>query len=105
MPDSSVPGAPHHHSARDDRRTLDALDVAPTPFFQPIVSLPDGALVGFEALMRWPTLGNPDPDLVFECASEEPALLGALDERCITSALDTVLQPGFGTGALLFINT
>lgn len=105
MPDSSIPGAPHHHSARDDRRILDALELSPTPFFQPIVSLPDGALVGFEALTRWPALGNPDPDLVFDSAFENPALLAALDERCITRALDTCLQPGFGAGTLLFVNT
>jgi EAL domain-containing protein (putative c-di-GMP-specific phosphodiesterase class I) len=84
---------------------LDALELAPTPSFQPIVSFPDGALVGFEALARWPTLGNPDPDLVFDYASKDPALLAALDERCITGALDTVLEAGFGAGALVFINT
>src|ERR1700761_1134437 len=105
MPKSSMPGAAYHYSARDDSLISAARDVPPTPVFQPIVALPDGAPVGFEALTRWPSLGNPDPDQVFAHANTDPALLAALDERCITGALDACLQAGFGAGGLLFVNT
>lgn len=105
MPESSVPGAVRRCSARNDSLIDAVLEQTPTAVFQPIVSLPDGAPVGFEALTRWPSLGNPDPDQVFAHANKDPALLAALDERCITGALDTCLQAGFEAGGLLFVNT
>jgi hypothetical protein len=35
------------------------------PVFQPIVSLPDGVTVGFEALARWSQLRDTPPEEVF----------------------------------------
>jgi EAL domain-containing protein (putative c-di-GMP-specific phosphodiesterase class I) len=105
MPDPEVPSANNPIPRDNGRRVADALGVSPTPLYQPIVSLPEGAVVGFEALARWPTLGYPDPQRVFNLARTEPAALAKLDERCITSALDTFLEPGGASDALLFINT
>ncbi|MBW0014722.1 EAL domain-containing protein [Mycobacterium sp.] len=103
MPD--VPAADNGLAQPDDGSITEALGLPPTPFYQPIVSVPEGATVGYEALARWPSLGYPDPQLVFEVASSEPAILAELDQRCITGALDTFLQSGRGAGALLFVNT
>jgi EAL domain-containing protein (putative c-di-GMP-specific phosphodiesterase class I) len=105
MSDSPGPTAHNSVGGSRDHRFVDALGVRPTPFYQPIVSVPDGAMVGYEAFARWPNLNYPDPNLVFDFASRQSAALAELDERCISASLDTVLQSDFGSGALLFINT
>jgi EAL domain-containing protein (putative c-di-GMP-specific phosphodiesterase class I) len=74
-----------------------------TPVFQPIVSLPDGATVGFEALARWPELGDPSADAVFAHA----VALGheqQLEQACIDAALHAALSSGVGPATMIFIN-
>ncbi|MGK2870416.1 MAG: hypothetical protein ACSLFA_27975 [Mycobacterium sp.] len=48
------------------------------PAFQPIVSLEDGSVVGFESLMRWPVLGDPDPEAVFSHAAATDGLADSI---------------------------
>jgi diguanylate cyclase (GGDEF)-like protein/PAS domain S-box-containing protein len=61
--------------ARDDRVM---------PFYQPKVRLADGALSGFEALLRWrhDTLGVQGPDTI-TAAFDDLAIAGALGERML----------------------
>lgn len=71
--------------------------------YQPIVSLPDGATVGFEALARWPLLGNPKPENVFAHAATGHRL-DRLDQLCIDSAVEGALAGRLNPGTLLLIN-
>jgi EAL domain-containing protein (putative c-di-GMP-specific phosphodiesterase class I) len=73
------------------------------PVFQPIVSLHDDAVVGFEALARWPHLGDPDPEDVFVHA----ARIGgdaALERKAIDAAIDAALTADLPTGSAVLIN-
>lgn len=97
-------------ASRRGRRVADSaiLDAAVsgaglTTAFQPITVLADGAVVGFEALTRWPELGDPDPETVFAHAAAT-CRLGALDRMCITAALDVALRRELPQGTLLTLN-
>jgi len=63
----------------------DQLDV----FFQPVVDLADGALIGAEALVRWrhPERGVLAPGL-FVDAAEASGLIGGVDEAALRRALE-----------------
>jgi diguanylate cyclase (GGDEF)-like protein/PAS domain S-box-containing protein len=67
---------------RDLRRALDEGEI--TAWFQPVVRLEDGAVVGFEALARWL---KPDGAMVspaeFIPIAEETGLIAALDARVL----------------------
>ena len=71
--------------------------------FQPVVSLPDGALVGYEALARWPSQPGVYPQTVFEQAGSS-GCLDQLDRWCIESAVARALHARLGREAALFIN-
>jgi EAL domain-containing protein (putative c-di-GMP-specific phosphodiesterase class I) len=73
------------------------------PAFQPIVSLVDGSVVGFEALTRWPALGDPDPEAVFAHAAATGGL-SRLDHLCIEAAIDEALRRELPRGTLLTLN-
>lgn len=87
------------------RRELDAaaagdgLEVV----FQPIVSLPDGARLGFEALARWDHLGDGDAGDVFAHAART-GRAGALERKCIEAAVVGALDAGLPMGSAVFIN-
>ncbi|WP_301150586.1 EAL domain-containing protein [Mycobacterium simiae] len=69
--------------------------------FQPIVSLIDGAAVGYEALSRWPSL---DAGAVFARANITNQA-AELDYRCIEAAIESAATAGINPGAMLSINT
>lgn len=74
-----------------------------TPVFQPIVSLPDGAVIGFEALARWRHLGDVAPEVVFAHAAGT-GREGSLERMCIDTATEAALAAELPTGTALFIN-
>ena len=91
-----------HGSPRTD---LDAAvsGIGLDPAFQPITALQDGSVVGFEALTRWPTLGDPDPEAVFARAAATGRLPG-LDQRCLEAAIEHALRRELPQGTLLALN-
>jgi EAL domain-containing protein (putative c-di-GMP-specific phosphodiesterase class I) len=93
------------HRREIDGPTLDAAarGVGLSPVLQPIVTLPDGAVVGFEALARWPSQGNPNPLDVFAHASVT-GQLEELDLRCVHAAIETASASQLPAGTLLAIN-
>jgi EAL domain-containing protein (putative c-di-GMP-specific phosphodiesterase class I) len=97
----TAPRGPHG----DDLATLDAAvaGVGLDPAFQPIRALVDGSVVGFEALTRWPALGDPDPESVFARAAAT-GRLGALDQMCIEAAIDHALRRELPQGTMLALN-
>jgi EAL domain-containing protein (putative c-di-GMP-specific phosphodiesterase class I) len=74
------------------------------PVFQPIVSLPTGTTVGFEALARWPSQPHLGPQSVFAYA-EKTDRVTELDRLCIDRAVDGALRGGLTEGALLGVNS
>jgi len=79
------------------------LDRCLVPAYQPVVSLPGGHVVGYEALARWPELGNPAPQKVLAYA-QSLGCLETLDRACITSAAGCAIRQRLTAGSLLFIN-
>lgn len=73
------------------------------PAFQPVVALPDGVTVGYEALARWPSLDDPHPQAVFEHATTHGGL-DALDQSCIIAGIDLALRKHLAPGTMLLIN-
>lgn len=86
-------------------RQLDsaASGVGLEPVFQPIVSLQDEAVIGFEALARWPRLDNPDPRSVLAHAAAT-GRAAQLDQMCIETAIERALAAGVGRSSMIFIN-
>ncbi len=74
------------------------------PMFQPVVSLPDERVIGFEALARWPMFDTVTPQNVFSFANASHRA-DVLDQMCIDAAVRTALDAGMPRGALLLINT
>ncbi|MEO8735018.1 MAG: EAL domain-containing protein [Edaphobacter sp.] len=77
--------------ADEFRTALDADEIS--PYFQPLVELRTGLLIGFEALARWrhPTHGLIPPD-VFIPVAEKSGLLSALTRNLLRRAF-TVIAP------------
>lgn len=75
------------------------------PAFQPILVLDDGVVRGFEALARWPQLGDPrvGPDQVFARA-RQMGCTQQLDQRCAQAALEGALAAGLPERTLVTIN-
>ena len=74
------------------------------PAFQPVVSLPDETVVGYEALARWPSLHHPSPADVFAHAAAT-GRLDMLDHACIRSAAHAALESPSAAGMLLLLNS
>lgn len=81
-----------------------AAGVGLIPMFQPVVSLPDEQVVGFEALARWPKVNGATPENVFSFATAARRA-GVLDQHCIEEAARTALRTEMPHGSLLLINT
>lgn len=88
------------HSDLDDAVTGEGV----SPVFQPIVSLPSGTTIGFEALARWPQQPHLGPQSVFAHA-EATQRVTELDRLCIDRAVDGALRGGLAEGALLGVNS
>lgn len=73
------------------------------PAFQPVVALSDGAVVGFEALARWPEFGDPAPQTVFAHA-EATGQIDRLDRVALDLAIESALDLGMAPSALLMVN-
>ena len=73
------------------------------PAFQPVVTLPDEVVVGYEALARWPSLDYPPPSDVFAHAAATDRL-DQLDHACIRSAARAALDGPSAAGMLLLVN-
>lgn len=102
-----MPGtSPRTSSVSKDPADLDAAvaGIGLESAYQPIVSLPDEIVVGFEALARWPQLSNPNPRAVFDRAATTGDL-DRLDRLCITSAIDGAVNDGLPHGTLLLVNS
>ncbi|MET0896462.1 MAG: EAL domain-containing protein [Mycobacterium sp.] len=92
-------------SRSPSRQDLDAAatGVGLEVVFQPIVALPDGGTVGFEALARWARLGAIPPGDVFAHASDT-GRAAELERRCIEAAIVGALHADLAPGSALFIN-
>ena len=75
-----------------------------TPAYQPVVSLPDQRTVGFEALARWPELGDPPPEAVFDYATES-GQIDQLDQRCLRRISADITTADLPAGALVLVNS
>lgn len=94
-------------AARTRRRELAAMLEAGTirTFFQPIVHVDDGAVLGFESLSRGPA-GHPleRPDLLL-AAAEQAGLAGAVQGEMIRLASARARERLLEPETLLFVNT
>ena len=72
--------------------------------FQRVVSLPSEAVVGYEALARWPSLNGVNPLQVFAHAATTGGL-DALDHACVTAAARGALEGNSAAGMLLLVNS
>ncbi|MCT7658395.1 EAL domain-containing protein [Mycobacterium deserti] len=74
------------------------------PMFQPVVSLPDEGVVGFEALARWPVFASVTPQNVFTFANQSRRA-DDLDRQCIEAAAQAALDAEMPRGSMLLLNT
>ena len=74
------------------------------PMFQPVVSLPDERVIGYEALARWPMFDTVTPQNVFSFANASRRA-DVLDQQCIDAAVRSALEAAMPRGSLLFVNT
>ncbi|WP_445168352.1 EAL domain-containing protein [Mycolicibacterium sp. Dal123E01] len=70
---------------------------------EPIVSLADGGLAGYEAWTCWPLLDNPTPGDVFIRALAA-GQLRSFNEQCVDSAIGAAIDAGLPQHSLLLIN-
>lgn len=72
-------------------------------YFQPIVSLSDQSVIGFEALSRWPSLDVQDTERVFAYATQI-GRVEELERRCVDSAVAAAEGASIPAGAVLALN-
>jgi EAL domain-containing protein (putative c-di-GMP-specific phosphodiesterase class I) len=93
-------------STTDSQSGLDAAvtGIGIVPLYQPIVSLADDQIIGFEALARWPGLADPSPQPVFVHAAATHQV-ERLDKACIEAAINGALGSDLPRGSLLLVNS
>lgn len=69
---------------------------------QPIVTLPERHVIGYEALARWPRTGVSPAEVFGFAASNSRS--GELDSRCVDAGLAAALEANLPEGALLCLN-
>lgn len=74
------------------------------PVFQPVVSLPDELVIGYEALARWPMAPTMTAPNVFSFA-KATRQADVLDQQCIEAAVRAALASELPRDSLLLINT
>ncbi|WP_156690463.1 sensor domain-containing phosphodiesterase [Mycobacterium sp. Marseille-P9652] len=99
--DGASPAQPPRVTDADLARAVSGVGL--TAVFQPIVSLADESIVGFEALSRWLMFDEPHAELVFEYAARNDRL-EELDHLCIQSTIDAAAHAALPEDVLLLIN-
>lgn len=84
------------------RAALIAIDDM-VPCFQPVVSLQSDAVVGIEALARWPTVEGVDPAEVFALARIR-GVVADIDFACRTAAVKEARSANLTDGLALYLN-
>ncbi|MGU3291948.1 EAL domain-containing protein [Williamsia sp. M5A3_1d] len=87
----------------DHRRAERALASPVEPVFQPIVDLPTGSVVGYEALSRWPAEPDVTPLELFDLARRS-GRLAELDWACRRAAVVASLREQLVRPMSVFIN-
>ena len=72
--------------------------------FQPVVSLPDERVIGYEALARWPMFDTATPQNVFSFANASRRA-DVLDQHASTLPSGPELEAAMPRGRLLLVNT
>jgi EAL domain-containing protein (putative c-di-GMP-specific phosphodiesterase class I) len=73
--------------------------------FQPIVSLPEESVVGFEALARWNQLDDLGNTLAVLARAADTGRQPQLDRLCMHTAIESALTAGLAPDTMLFINS
>jgi EAL domain-containing protein (putative c-di-GMP-specific phosphodiesterase class I) len=73
------------------------------PAYQPLVELTSGAVIGFEALARWPGMGGVDPGTAF-AAAYAGGRVAELDWACRLAAIRGALDAELTPDQALFVN-
>ncbi len=71
--------------------------------FQPVVELATGAVVGYEALARWPSPSLAVPEDVFALARER-GMVGRVDVACRAAALRAARERAYSRRVRFFLN-
>ncbi|MCW3101404.1 MAG: rane protein, partial [Chthonomonadaceae bacterium] len=75
------------------------------PWFQPVVRLTDGAVLGAEALARWPEAHSQGRDISQVIAlAERTGLIASLDRLIYTQAAAALVSGALGTGIRISVN-
>ncbi|MDP9400658.1 MAG: EAL domain-containing protein [Actinomycetota bacterium] len=97
--------AQHELVARPARLLAEVLaDDAVRPVFQPIVDLPSGTTIGFEALTRGPAGSPLESPLALLAKMREAGRLGEFDQACRDAALARAALAGVAPPLTVFLN-
>lgn len=109
MADSKNQDSPRNRAIRP-AETLSRLDTAVASdglemVFQPIVSLPEEAVVGFEALARWNQVSDMGGILEVLARAAATGKRPQLDRLYMHKAIESALTAGLAPDTMLFLNS
>lgn len=109
MADSKNQDSPRNHPVAP-AEALSRLDTAVAGdglemVFQPIVSLPEEAVVGFEALARWNPVNDLGGTLEVLARAAATGRRPQLDRLCMHTAIESALTAGLAPDTMLFLNS